>query len=66
MKWGSCGLSGEVRVNVTFAGGKPSCDATLTDWNSRMCTTRSKLILATDVNCWQKQRYGAFNKVCLM
>ncbi len=57
LKWSSCGLSGEVRVNATFPDGK-SCDATLTDWNSRLCGSRSKLILATDAKCWEKPRHG--------
>ena len=64
IKWGSCGLSGETKVNVTFADGQ-SCDAILTDWNSRMCSSRSKLMIATDMSCWQKESYGTVASVVI-
>ncbi len=57
IQWGSCGLSGELRVNVTFPGGD-SCDATLGDWNPRMCQARSKLVLAPDPSCSLQRRHG--------
>ena len=47
IQWGSCGLSGEMRVNFTV-GDPKGCDGTLTDWNPRACSAKSKLMVWSD------------------
>ena len=54
--WGSCGLSGEIRVNASFVDGF-SCSGVLSDWNPRSCSSRSKIVLALE-NCKTKRKEG--------
>ena len=47
LRWGRCGLGGQVRVNVSLpgVGKRRTCQGTLTDWNMRSCSSTSKLLL---------------------
>ncbi len=42
LQWGSCGVGGSVRANISLADGS-RCVGSLTDWNAESCRLRSIL-----------------------